>query len=312
MCPEFFVLWMEAAFQLLKLYGGVGNRTTIPNLSSARLKEFKFPLPPPPEQQKITAVLAKIQQAVELQEAILANLRELKKSLMNRLFTQGLRGEKLKQTEIGTMPVSWEAVRIDSVADISSGGTPDRSVEEYWEGGTIPWVKTAEVDYLVIHDTQEKITQAGLNNSAARLYPKGTLLVAMYGQGITRGRVGILGIEATTNQACAALQPKGDVEMQFLFYYLTLSYDRLRALGHGANQRNLNSQLIGQFRVPKPNKDEQTKIASILRTIDEKLAVHESRKTALQDLFKTTLNQLMTGAVRVADLDIDTSEVETA
>jgi type I restriction enzyme S subunit len=286
------------------------NRTTgIRNLDFTNYKKVGIPCPPLPEQRKIAAVLAKIQRAVELQETILANLRELKKSMMNRLFTHGLRGEKLKQTEIGRMPQSWRAVRVDSVANISSGGTPDRSVEEYWNSGTIPWVKTAEVDYRVIQETQEKITEAGLNNSAARLYPKGTLLVAMYGQGVTRGRVGILGIEASTNQACAALTPKTDVEMPFLFCYLTHNYERLRALGHGANQRNLNSQLIGQFLIPKPAINEQREITEILQTLDEKFAVHESKKSALQDLFKATLSQLMTAAVRVADLDIDTSEV---
>ena len=89
-----------------------------------------------------------------------------------------------------------------------AGGTPERDNPAYWHEGTIPWVKTGEVDYCVITDTEEKITQSGLDNSAAKLLPSGTVLVAMYGQGITRGKVAMLGIEAATNQACVGLIPR--------------------------------------------------------------------------------------------------------
>jgi type I restriction enzyme, S subunit len=105
------------------------------------------------------------------------------------------------------VPESWEVCRIGEICDLKSGGTPNRSKAEYWKNGHIPWVKTGEVDYCVINDTEEKITTAGLADSSARLFPSGTLLMAMYGQGITRGKVAILGIEAATNQACVAIIP---------------------------------------------------------------------------------------------------------
>jgi type I restriction enzyme S subunit len=268
-------------------------------------------LPRPPEQGKIAAVLWKIQRAIETEEKLSATARELKQAAMRQLFTYGLQGESQKETEIGLLPRSWKIAPIRANAKLVAGGTPPRSNEEYWKNGTIPWVKTGEVDYCVITKTKEKITSAGLNNSAAKLLPKGTLLIAMYGQGITRGKVAILGIDATTNQACAAIVPTNDEVLPFyLYYFLTFSYDRLRSLSHGAQQQNLNAELVGGFQVAIPDPDEQREITTILQTIDRKISVHERKRGVLQELFQTMLHELMSGEIRVADLDIDVSEIK--
>ena len=95
----------------------------------------------------------------------------------------------------------WDTSKIDKIASVTSGGTPSRANPEYWNGD-IPWVTTSLVDFNVILSAEEFITKEGVNNSSAKLFPKDTILMAMYGQGITRGKVAILGIEATTNQAC--------------------------------------------------------------------------------------------------------------
>jgi type I restriction enzyme S subunit len=230
---------------------------------------------------------------------------------MNRLFTQGLRGEPIQETEIGPIPASWRIATIDEFATVNSGGTPSRTNPEYWTGGSIPWVKTGEVDYCVIEDTEEKVTAEGLANSAAKIFPKGTLLVAMYGQGVTRGKVAVLGIDAATNQACAALQLKNKkIDANFLYYILVAGYERLRGLAHGGQQQNLNGDLIRGFAFGVTDDlEEQRDIASALTTIDHKLAHHQKKRAALNDLFQTMLHKLMTGEIRVADLDIDTSEI---
>jgi type I restriction enzyme, S subunit len=307
--PQFVMFWMQAAITLLHTYEGFGNKTTIPNLSRSRLSEFVIPVPEVSEQEKIAAVLWKIQKAGEIENAIVRNTCALKKSLLRRLLTQGLRGEPLKETEIGPMPKSWDILRISDVAKISSGGTPDRTNSAYWQNGTIPWVKTGEIDYCVIRETGEKITELGLRNSAARLYPKGTLLIAMYGQGITRGRVAILDIEAAINQACGAFVMNGEVITEYLYHYLAFAYERLRSLAHGANQQNLNARLVSQLQFPKPSEDEQREIAEVLQTVDRKIDIHESKKRSLQELFKTLLHKMMTAQIRVNDLDIETNEV---
>jgi type I restriction enzyme, S subunit len=279
-----------------------------------RFREIAIPSFEQLDQAKISTVLWKIQCVIEVEEKVTAAAREMKQAAMRQLFTRGLRGEAQNETDNGLVPESWAVSNIRANHRIVAGGTPERGNAAYWDGGTIPWVKTGEVDYCVITDTEEKITQSGLENSAAKLVPKGTVLVAMYGQGITRGKAAILGIEAATNQACVGLIPLNDkILPEYLYHYLTYSYERLRTLSHGAQQQNLNAELVGGFPIayPDPEKDahEQQDIVRILSAIDSKISTHDRKRRTLRDLFKTLLHQLMTGEIRVADLDIDASEV---
>ena len=280
-----------------------------PRTSWPSLREFRLSLPTLPEQKMIAHILSTVQRAIEAQERIIQTTTELKKALMHKLFTEGLRNEHQQQTEIGPVPESWEVCKVGDVAKIQSGGTPAREVSEHWSGGTIPWVKTGEIDYCVIHDTEERITPTGLANSAARLFPKGTVLMAMYGQGITRGRVGLLGIEAATNQACASITPtdKKKISSIFLYYFFEYHYEDLRKLGHGANQRNMNAALIRSFPLTFPKPEEQSSIAAALESVDEKRVLHERKRSQLQYLFRTLLHELMTATTRVHTFTFSTT-----
>jgi len=275
-------------------------------VNGSLLKTLIVPVPPLAEQRKIAGVLGLVQRAMEQQERLIALTTELKKTLLHQLFTQGLHGEPQKQTEIGPVPESWEVIRLGDVAKLQSGGTPARDKPEYWTAGDIPWVKTGEIDYRVITRTEEKITREGLANSAAKVFPKGTLLIAMYGQGLTRGRVGLLGIDAATNQACAAITPQNErrVSTLFIYHFLEFHYEDLRQMGHGANQRNLNVALIKGFRISLPTPDEQARIVEALGVLDTKLTLHQSTHSALTALFRTLLHHLMTAQLRVHDLDL--------
>jgi type I restriction enzyme S subunit len=278
-------------------------------LSSVQVNQHGFDLH---EQRKIASVLSLVQRAIEQQERLIVLTQELKKSLMHKLFTEGLHGERQKQTEIGPVPESWETDRLGNIANLKSGGTPSRSRPEYWQGGTIPWVKTGEVDYCLICETEEKITQEGLDNSSAKVFPPGTLLMAMYGQGITRGKVAILGIEAATNQACVAFFPKAGIQAKFLYYFFEAKYELIRNLGHGANQKNLSADLLSTVLLafPSSNPEDQGLIVSMLEAVDNKIAVTKKKVTLLSDLFRTLLHQLMTAQIRVHDLDLSFLEGE--
>jgi len=309
-CPRFVNLYFQHPSTQARLKTLASRGVSQCNINANKLKEFPVPKPPLPEQRKIAAVLGKVWEAVEVEEALARNARDLKKSLMRRLFTRGLKDEPVKETEIGTVPESWDVRPIGGFSKLQSGGTPARGIKEYWNEGTIPWVKTGEVNYRMIHETEEKITPTGLANSAARVFPAGTLLIAMYGQGVTRGKVAILGIDAATNQACAAILPDGTLDTGYLYYWLEKSYEELRQRSHGAQQMNLNAQLVSGFEVAHPKElADQREIARILRVVDEKIAVHEGKRDAYRALFKTLLHKLMTAEIRVADLDIETEEV---
>ena len=264
-----------------------------------------LPLPPIPEQKKIVHVLSTVQRAIEAQEQLIQTTTELKKALMHKLFTEGLLNEPKKQTEIGPVSESWEVTKIGVIAQLKSGGTPSRKNPAYWDGGDINWIKTGEIDYCEIVRTAEKITKSGLEDSSAKLFPAGTLLLAMYGQGVTRGKVAITGIEAATNQACAAIFPHAKVRTMYLYYFLEYNYDTIRNFAHGANQKNLSAELIKSFPIAYPaTAREQNEIAETLGIIDRTVSVSQFKKRQLRDLFRTLLHELMTAKARVHNLEI--------
>ena len=183
----------------------------------------------------------------------------------------------------------WAASRIDEIASVTSGGTPSRSNSEYWDGN-IPWVTTSLVDFNVIQTAEEFITQDGLKNSSAKLFPKNTILMAMYGQGITRGKVAILGIEATTNQACCAIKLNNSFDTHFIFQNLMNRYEEIRDLSNDGGQKNLSAGIIKEIEVVSPSKEEQTKIATFLSTVDEKIS-QLSQKLHLLGQYKQGMMQ---------------------
>lgn len=276
------------------------------------LKEKEIRIANDDEQTAIAHVLKLAETAVDVQARQNKTWKDLKRAAMRALFSKGLRGEAQKNTEIGPAPESWEVVPLGKHYSAVSGGTPSRANAEFWNGGTIPWVKTTEVDYGVITSTEEHITEAGLQGSAAKWLQAGTLLMAMYGQGVTRGKVAILGINATCNQACAALRPLDEsVDSMFLFHFLSWRYDEIRQLAHGGQQQNLNLDIVRDLPIAcPPTLDEQREIVAVLDAIDCKIDLHKRRRAALDELFKLLLHKLMTGKIRIADLDL--SALETA
>lgn len=203
-----------------------------------------------------------------------------------------------KQAEVGMIPNDWDIADLGNLSVISSGGTPSRSVSRFWSG-PIPWVTTAEVDFREILRTGQSITRAGLENSAATLLRPGTILMALYGQGKTRGKVGVLGIEAATNQACAAISPNARVDGEFLFHYLRSQYRIIRKLSNTGNQENLNSSIVRSIRVILPPKHEQRAIAEALSDVDGLLGSLDKLIAKKRAIKQAAMQQLLTGKTRL-------------
>ncbi len=189
-------------------------------------------------------------------------------------------------------------VTLGDIAAVSSGGTPDRKRSDFWNG-SIPWVKTGEIRFNTIRDTEEKITPLALKESSARLYPAGTLLMAMYGQGKTRGQVARLGIGAAINQACAAISPERADDAAYLFQYLSLRYTDIRRLSNSGSQENLNAELIRSIPVVYPPEEVRGKIADILATWDEALEKLDALIDAKARRKRGLMQQLLTGKKRL-------------
>jgi type I restriction enzyme S subunit len=274
------------------------------------LKQEDIALPPVLEQESIALLLSALEGSLHIQEQQLRLTQELKRAAMRTLFTHGLRGELKNETEFGPVPESWELSSIGGHFSVTSGGTPSRTNEAYWINGSIPWVKTTEVSYGTIHATEELITNAGLENSAAKLLPAGTILMAMYGQGVTRGKVAILGIEAACNQACAAMNPLSyQVKSDFLFYFLSYRYEEIRQMAHGGQQQNLNLDIVRDLPLWFPmNTSYQDEVVNVFQGIDKKIELHRRKRTVLKELFKSLLHKLMIGEIRIVDFDLSLLE----
>jgi type I restriction enzyme M protein len=208
---------------------GVGG--SLSRANPGAVGEIKIPLPPLEVQKGIVAEIEGYQKVINGARAVLDNYHP----------------------HIPIHP-DWPMVPLGDVCAIKSGGTPDRSNENYWNGD-IPWVTTTLIDYGVIGAANEYITTEGLKNSSTWIVPKGTVLMAMYGQGVTRGRVAVLGIDAAINQACAAFILKGDsLDPGYLFRVLQSRYQDLRAISEarGGNQSNLSAQVLKEYSIPLP------------------------------------------------------------
>lgn len=172
--------------------------------------------------------------------------------------------------------LQYKTFPIKALCKISSGGTPSRSNKQYY-GGTIPWIKTGEVRENIITETEEYITELGLQRSSAKLYPKGSLIVAMYGA--TAGRSAKLGIDATTNQACAVLHEINSeiVITDFLWIYLISQVDNFKLLASGSAQPNLNASKVANYLVPIPSIEDQYKLIDDINSLKRKVSDLENK-----------------------------------
>jgi type I restriction enzyme, S subunit len=319
-CPDFLLCYFNSPLYWSQVNANKGSSLK-GGVNGSILSQLRVICPSLSEQRKIAAVLVKIQRAVEVQDAILANVRELKKSMMNRLFTHGLWDEKLKQTEIGKMPVSWEIVKLGDLAKENGGAIQtgpfgsQLHAYDYIKDG-IPVVNpTHMAENRINHDELPSVSVETATRLSRHAVKTGDILFAR------RGEIGRHGFVTNSENGwlcgtgCFLVRINSKrADNQYLSYLFDTEYYTKWLVAHAAGviMPNLNNSVLEKIPVKVPRIEEQQEIVRCFRFVNEKIAVHESKKAALQDLFKTTLNQLMTGAVRVADLDIDTSEVEAA
>ena len=249
-----------------KQYGSATNYIKMGNF-----KNYPIPLPPLGEQQRIVdcieSLFSKLDAAKENVQTVLDSFEKNKANILHKAFTGEL---TIKwREENGVSLDSWRTDILKNVSKISSGGTPSRTNTDYYTGN-IPWIKTGEIFWNDIYDSEEKITNEALENSSAKVFPVDTVVVAMYGMGVTRGRAGILKVKSATNQAVCALIPNGNLKTVFLFYYFMNNYEKFRAQSVGGNQLNLSGKIISGFEINIPDLPEQTEIVRILDSILEK------------------------------------------
>lgn len=272
--PEFLPFFMQSdLFMKRAVEISVGSLSPTINWKTMAAQEFA--LPPIDQQSRLVEILGSIAALDEELRTAEDKADRLQKAAMQDLLDADLNG--------------WPQQPIGQVFKVTTGGTPSRDNAAFWNG-EIPWVKTGEVNYRVITSTEERITAEGLRGSAAKLCPPASVLIALYGQGPTRGRVGMLGIEAAVNQACAAIYPNVDHEPWFVYYYLSGKYLLLRAMAQGAAQPNLNLAMIKGFSIPTPPLAEQrvavARIDAVAKAKEEILQRREQAARVKRELLE--------------------------
>lgn len=264
------------------LYYALKN-ARIPNTGYNRhfkwLKEIEIQYPDEKTQDSIVSLLDKVLYIINLRKDELQKLDDLIKARFVEMF-----GSIHESTK-------YPYVAVKDLTNVISGGTPSRDKSEYWEDGTIPWIKTTELQNNIIVNVDEYITEAGLNGSSAKMVPVGTVLVALYGQGKTRGMTAYLNIEACTNQACACILPSDKIDSMFMWKFFEFSYEKLRSLAQGAGQPNLNGNMIKNFQVLVPPIELQKEYVDFVRQIDKSKATVQKALDETQLLFDSLMQQ---------------------
>lgn len=307
MINQFMLHWLRFAFDLQNLYGVSGASSTIAHLPEAQLKSLPIPVPPPNEQRNIAAVLGLVQQAIEQQELLITLTTELKKALMHKLFTQGLRGELQKETEIGPVLQSWEVATLESLVSqrIVDGV---HKTPTYISSG-IRFITAKDIiDNAVCFDGCRYISLEEHEQLTSRIKPRrGDVLLTKVG---TVGNVALVDFDEEFSYfvQLALMRPNLDlVDASFLYWCLQCDAVQLEISSSApqSTMKFIGTQKIAKLRVPVPPISEQRDIARSLEAVRSKLIVIRRRRESLRELDRALLHALMTAQIHADELELN-------
>jgi type I restriction enzyme S subunit len=292
-------------------YKGLGKMGTQLNLNTETVGSIQIPIPTPNEQNSIVEFLDRetthIDTLIDKKQKLIELLKEKRTALITQAVTKGLNPDvKMKNSGIewcDIFPEDWNVISLKWISKIYAGGTPDKSVETYWENGTIPWINSGAVNQKYITKYSDLITEDAYKSSSAKWIPKGSLVMALAGQGKTKGMVAYLEIDTTCNQSMAAIIPRKDIYSKYLMYWLEINYNNIRNLGGGNARDGINLEMIGTIKCPVPSLKEQKQIAEIIEKETERIEIlkdkisiaiekHKEYRTAL-------ISATVTGKIKV-------------
>ena len=279
--PEYLMMWFRRPeFDRYARFKSHGSAREV--FSWEEMCDVELPVPPIEQQQKIVSEYEAVTRRIRLNEQIIAKLEETAQALYRKMFVDGIDKENL--------PEGWRMGTLGEYCkEIKSGGTPNRSNIEYWNSKDYRWLKTGEVQNNVILETEEYISEAGLNHSSAKIIPCGSVIMAMYGA--TAGQVAYLDCEATTNQACCNMICHTKEDAAFLFFHLLYYQEEIKRLANGGAQENLSQEIIAEQ--PILLFEDDKKKATFVKLLDFIINKHKEYNilTELQSLLLTKIGQ---------------------
>ena len=282
--------YLALCYALMKWQSEDGG--IISRLYNANLKAQIIVCPPIPEQHRIAEALCEVDKLIESLDEQIEKKRLIAKGVAHDLLSgakrlPGFKGE-------------WKSVRLGELSEIVTGGTPSTEVPAFW-GGDIRWMNSGDVHLKRIHDVDGRITQLGYASSNARLIPIGSVVIALAGQGKTRGTAAITECELCTNQSIGAILPSEKHDSECLYYVLAMQYEKLRAASSGDGTRGgLSKKILEEYIIKLPvDIAEQQAIADLLGEQDAAIAVLEEKREKYARIKEGMMRDLLTGKVRM-------------
>ena len=253
------------------------------NISKNKVMEIKISVPSLDEQNLVGAYFSDLDHLITLHQRKCDKLQKIKKSMLEKMFPQN--GMKKPEIRFKGFNDDWEQRKVSETAEIAAGGTPSTSVSEYWEPKEVPWLSSGEVHKKYVTYTDDMISKLGLSNSSAKMIKENSILIALAGQGKTRGTVAINRISLSTNQSIAAMTFNDDIIPEFVFSNLENRYDEIRAMSSGDGSRGgLNKQLVGNIVIPYTIIEEQRKIGAYFENLDNLITLHRSKQITTKNI----------------------------
>jgi len=281
----------EVESQLRKIVSSGARMDGLLNISFDEYSTVTVLLPDIKEQEHIADFFRNLDHLITLHQRKYDKLQVLKKAMLEKMFPKN--GSSVPEIRFKGFTDAWEQRKVSEVAEICAGGTPSTGIEKYWHPKEIPWLSSGEVHKKYITYTDNKISVEGLNNSSARMIPANSVLIALAGQGKTRGTVAINRISLTTNQSIAAMIFSKEIVPEFVFCNLENRYEEIRRMSSGDGSRGgLNKQIVGEIEIPYTSKEEQAKIGAYFSKLDYLITLHQRELEKLQNIKKSMLEKM--------------------
>jgi type I restriction enzyme S subunit len=262
-----------------------------PNITKNDVEKFIISFPTLEEQSAIGSLFRTIDDLLASYKDNLANYQSLKATMLSKMFPKA--GQTVPEIRLDGFDGEWEIVKLGDNCRIITGGTPRTGVKEFWNPKEIPWMSSGEINKKILNETEEMISYIGLENSSAKWVKQNSVLIALAGQGQTRGRVAINKIPLTTNQSIAAIETNDNIDFLFLYTDLSRRYDELRLISSGDGTRGgLNKTIISNLELNLPTLEEQQAIGAYFSNLDNLIATHQEKISQLETLKKKLLQDM--------------------
>jgi type I restriction enzyme S subunit len=292
--PDFLPCFMQSSI-FWKTAHSISEGSMSPTIKWKTLAAQEFWLPSIEEQKKISELLWSIEDNIQKTEKLIETIEILKQGLLNELLTKGIGHTRFKDSELGRIPEEWEVKKIKDFCDVKTGTTPSTENQAYWNGN-IRWMSSGEINKKFIYDTEKKITEEAVQNSNLKTHPTNSVMIALNGQGKTRGSVAIIKVPTTCNQSLACLIPDEHLaDYLYIYYNLQNRYLEIRNYTGNNGREGLNLTIVKNIKIALPPLEEQNRIRNIFNLLDNSIQRNYENIAKFSSIRKKLSNKLILG-----------------